>query len=238
MHDKLSVLRKRSQLKGSSIFIQDDLSPQVEQVQSQLRPVAHHLEFKYKDKQITLDDDKIKVNEKLYGLNDLHTLLLNLEEVGTMIYDDSVFFCVELTPLSNLFRCKLMIEGEEYHSVEQFYPEQKCLQHSKREQALKIMEVNNPREAMVLGKVVKEDNEWCRSSDKALLLKALKEKHDQTPQFRSSLSQHKIKKFAEVTMHSLYGVRCNMNQCRKGVRSAKSGENIMGQLLERIASQM
>lgn len=239
LQDKLTVMGKRAGLKGTKTFIQDDIPHLMEQTQSQLRPIVQFLRSEHPGKQVGILDDKIRFDGKLYSHDKLHLLPINLSGVGLKISDDHVYFAGEHTPLSNLYSCELVIDGGKYSSVEQYYQQRKCLSKNHPDIADKVMSVNNPRESMAIGKAVKVDAEWCRAQGKAILLKALRMKLQQVPAFKDLLKENKGKRFAEATLHPHYGIGHGMGEIRKkGGIVEWSGGNIMGGLLDHIASDL
>ena len=143
--DKLTVLRKRGQLRGTQIYFQDDMSKEIEMCQNKLRPVLNYIRRVKPMAQVSLIEDKLRYNGKVYTTETIKEIPIDTAEIGTDAKEKVVYFAGEFSPLSNLYACNLTIDDKEYSSVEQFYQYQKAMDQKEPELAFKIMESNNAR---------------------------------------------------------------------------------------------
>ena len=88
--DKLSVLKKWSELRNKCIIIHDDLPPEVIAKRAQLIPVLRH--WKNSGEKTTLVHDKLKYKGTLYSMDNIYTIPFDLSGTGTKITDTHVFF--------------------------------------------------------------------------------------------------------------------------------------------------
>lgn len=235
--DKLSVLKKRTMLKGSNIYLQDDISAVVEARQAELRPIVRHIRLLTPDAKVGLIKDKLQYEGKLYSKENLKDITIDLTSVGSSSTDMHTFFSGEYSPLSNLYSCKLKINETEYNSTEQYFQYQKCIAHEKPEIAMKVMSASTSREAMGIGKQVRYSDEWAKTTGIEILEKAIAEKIQCVPEFAKTLRECKDKLFAEATRHPIWGIGIQFSDNRKSNKNNWNGQNLMGQLLDKMAAE-
>lgn len=78
----------------------------------------------------------------------------------TLFYRGVVAFQSALSPLSNLFPCKVRFNGLTYLSTEQAYQHAKCLYHGLPQVARDIRHEPDPHVIMAIGTAIEEDDEW------------------------------------------------------------------------------
>ena len=171
--DKLAVLKKRTSLKGTNIFIEDDLLPEVAARRAALYPVVKHIRTNNPDAKISLIQDKLSYEGKTYTVENVNELPFDKSAIGTEVSGDQVYFSGEYTPISNLYPCDLMIDDKLYHSIEHFFQFQKCLEHKKLEIAMKTLAAKTAMDALGIGKKENASEKWNLDGGQALMQKAL-----------------------------------------------------------------
>ena len=112
--DKLRVMKSRKLLRGSNIYINDDVTPEIARKQDDLFPVVSYLKSKDNKSKATVVNGSIKVHGKLYKREPLSDLDINLSEVGLNCSNTHVAFAGGYCPLSNLYSCEITIHGSHY----------------------------------------------------------------------------------------------------------------------------
>jgi len=235
--DKMKTFLSRGQLRGTNIYLQDDLAPDVEKRQQELRPVLNHIRKTNPNAKAVLVDDKLRFEGRLYTRETVKDIPMDMTAVGTSMNDSHVFFSGEYSPLSNLYPCSLIIDDREYKSVEQYYQYHKCMQNGKPEIAKEILQSSSPRNAMYLGKQVKVSDDWCKSKGCELFKTALSVKAKNVKEFSALLLSNKEKMFAEATRHPIWGIGLPFSDKEKEKVAKWSGLNIMGHLIKEIIEQ-
>ena len=147
--DKIQMYKNAKHLKGSTVFLKDDVTRETAQKQEEVKPYL--MEAKKEDRSARFVYDKIKFKGKLYGVDDKQERTRHLHNPGCRIRNGITCFTGELCPLSNLYAVQIMVDNEKYKSVEHFYQSAKCAAHGKEELAVKIKTARSGREAMNMG---------------------------------------------------------------------------------------
>ena len=234
--DKLEVMKNRKLLKGTNIYINDDISPDVAEKQAELMPILRYVKHIDKKARVNLVQDTIKYKNQTYDKTSLSDMPLALSKVGTNVTDTHVMFAGEYSTCSNLHPCNLTIDGKRYNSSEQFFQNQKCLDLNNQEVADKVMLARSPREAMNIGKSIKTTDKWCETTGVAIMEKALTAKYEQVPTFTKCLQEHKGKQFVEGTRNPIWGIGHPFSY--QEVPAAKDwlGKNLLGNILTKLSA--
>ena len=153
------------------IKIKDDVSKAVEMRQAALRPalvVARKI-----DKKTRFVQDKILHRGQLYGINNIHEMPCDISTAYCKQADGKTIFAGELTALSNLHPCTVVIDGVKYKSTEHYFQYMKCKEQGQHQLASDILKVENPREAMIMGKAVHTDMTWIDTRGVEIMKKAV-----------------------------------------------------------------
>ena len=80
-------------------------------------------------KKCRLEDDKVVINGRKYGTDNLHQLPTEIDmfEITSKTSTDCVGFFGALNPLSNFYESKFTVEGIDYISSEQYIQAQKAV---------------------------------------------------------------------------------------------------------------
>ncbi len=232
--DKVTVMKNRRLLKGSNIFINDDVAPETSAQQDELLPVMKYL--RQKKVKANMVNGKVKYNGKLYGKTDIVSMPITLSEVGVNLTNKAVAFAGQFSPLSNLYPCTITIKDTQYSSSEQFYQQQKCLCLNQPDTAQLAMLATTPREAMSIGKAIKPSSEWVHDTGMDIMNTVIKAKLQQVDQFRNTINLNKGKQFIEFTRHNLWGIGHPFSYTDIPESKHWKGENLMGNLLTELAN--
>ena len=127
-------------------YVDPEYVPEIERKRRILLPILKATkQFKDYKKKFRLEDDKVVINGRKYGMDNLHQLPSEIDvfEITSKSDTDCVGFFGALNPLSNFYESKFTVEGIEYISSEQYIHAQKALLFKDEASYNKIMGATN-----------------------------------------------------------------------------------------------
>ena len=166
--------------------MKDDIPAELECKQTALRPIVNHL--KPQDPAASIvNGDQIRFKGKNYNLKTITNIPADLSTIGIKENEKHVVFSGETCPLSNLYQCEITVDNVVYPSAEHFYQSEKCKSQGRSEVALKVLEAQTSREAMLAGKSVSVSDNWYDEKGAAIMTKVIRLKVDQIEKCRDLL---------------------------------------------------
>jgi len=231
--DKLAVLRNRSHLRGTRVFLKDDIPIEDEIKLDILRPTVKHL--KSQDRTTTIvHGDQIRFRNKNYSVKNIANIPADLTKLGSKENDNVFAFSGETNPLSNLFHCNITVEGTVYPSAEHYYQSEKCKSLGKADIAEKVLNAELSRGAMLLGKSVNPPNEWYGEKGANIMKKVIAAKVNQVAKCKELLIAKRGKSFAEATRHRIWGTGVPIYSNETLNKDKWSGKNLLGSIYDDI----
>ena len=172
--DKIAVMTNCKHLKGTNIYINNDLPIEFETRRTVLRRVLKHV--KQADKEAKLVNDQIKFKGTLYSIDNLSKMPVNLDGLDMKENDTHVLFSGELTPLSNFYKCQIKLNDVVHSSTEHLFQYERSIMLDRRDVAVKVIAAPTPFEAMKAGREVNIPKDWDISTGKQLMTDILKAK--------------------------------------------------------------
>ena len=245
--DREAVWRKKSNLKNKPYFIEEDFPEEIREIRKQLIPAMYHA--RSLDKRANLSFDKLIVDDSVFTLERLQQLpsthYLNLEKIATpKIGNNITAFFTSASPLSNHCPSKMVIDGVEYHSNEQFYLAQQARFFRDYLTMKKIMDAPSARECKYLNGNTKSANDLSKWFDNNVALDTMKrgltEKFKQNRELQEFLLSTGDSKLAEANINDTYwAVGLALKQKDQLADQSKwKGKNILGKLLEEIREEL
>ena len=172
-------------------YMDREYVPEIERKRRILLPIlkAAKQSKDYK-KKCRLEDDKVVINGRKYGTENLHQLPSELDmfEITSKSDTDCVGFFGALNPLSNFDESKLTVEGIEYISSEQYIQAQKALLFKDEASYNKIMGATNSLDCKNAAQsVCNFDRSTWETSAGLLCKEGLKVKFNQNPYLLDTL---------------------------------------------------
>jgi hypothetical protein len=158
------VCIKRSyKLRGHRIFVNQHYSPRIERNRKRLYPIlkkARQME-EYKDA-ISLEDDKIILNGKEIGVDDLDSLPddIHPRDICTERRGGVTFFFRTDSPLSNHHMCQIELWGKKFNCVEQAYFFQKATICNDDWAKGRVMAAKHPGVQKGIGEKIVDNHDW------------------------------------------------------------------------------
>lgn len=179
--------------------------------------------------------DDIVLDGKRYKFEELKTLPIGLHFLNsrTIFNDGVVAYQSSVSPLSNLFPCKLKYYGCTYTSLEQCYQYQRAIHHNRSQLASLILGTNHPYKAMYHGKsIVWEDRDW-ENKKLTVMEQMIRHKADQVPIFCDPLKFTGSHNLAENSWNYFWGTGCCFLLDQVSIGNFRGG-NHHGRLLQKV----
>lgn len=235
--DKMNIMRNRGKLRGTSIFLKDDETLQVECKQAALRPIVRFLK-QHDPSTAIVKSDSIRFRGNIYPLQKIKDIPIDISPLGLLVNETHTLFAGETCPLSNLYDCKLIADGVSFSSAEQFYQVQKCKAMGKPDIAIKILAAETAREAMVLGKQCATTKAWTASTGKEIMEKIAATKLQQVPEFQAMLKSNVGKILVEATVNPVWGSGVPIYAQDALNVDLWKGENMLGKILQCLTDSL
>ena len=166
-------------------YVDREYVPELERKRRILLPIlkAAKLSNDYK-KKCRLEDDKVVINGRKYGTDNLHQLPSEIDvfEITSKLDTDCVGFFGTLNPLSNFYESKFTVDGIEYISSEQYIQAQKALLFKDEASYNKIMGATNSLDCKNAAQsICNFDRSTWETSAGQLCKEGLKAKFNQNP---------------------------------------------------------
>jgi ribA/ribD-fused uncharacterized protein len=234
--DRNFVWKKKTLLKKSTYFINNDLPKEIESRRIQMLPILRRAKSinDYKEK-VYMIDDKMILDKKRYTIDNLDDLPhdLNPMTTSTQTVGVNTFFFTRYSPFSNHYcGAPFQIGQHTYLCTEQRFFSQKAEYLGDRYRFDMIMAEKDPVKMLDASKKIENltGNDWC-DVEYEVMLRANREKYTQNKQARAALLSTGNTNLAE----------CNGNCKKWGIGFAMSdpdreknalwGGNWMGQIL-------
>ena len=206
--DKESFLSGKRKL-PSGIFTNEELPPHIKKRRDRLLPIYHLAKSlpEYRDK-CRLTGDKLVINGISYRIEDISKLPPDLAafKSSEKSNDTHLVFAGELSPYSNFHPSPFIINGQPFHSSEQWVQYQKALTFGDSYTANQILQSDTALECKQLShNIIGVDNEKWKSVGYELCFNGIREKFLQNPPLLAMLKTTTPKVLAEVTTDRLWG---------------------------------
>ena len=116
MTQKMSVLRKRNQLKGTKIFFNEDLCSQSRKRRGEMMPILR--ELRKTDNRAHMRGDGIFTGGRLY--KNARDMPINTHKAVTKTRNGITVFRGGFSMLSNEHKVNITVEGKEWNTVQQY----------------------------------------------------------------------------------------------------------------------
>ena len=206
--DKEAFLSCKKKL-PSGIYANDELPLHIKRRRDRLMPIYRLAKSipHYRDKS-RLINDKLIINGKSYQIEDIANLPTDLAayKATEKSNDTHIIFSGELSPYSNFHHSPFTINGQQFHSGEQWIQYQKALTFGDSFTANQILQCETPLECKKLGYTINGvDKEKWSNIGYEKCFDGIREKFLQNPPLLSMLKTTTPKILAEATQDRLWG---------------------------------
>ena len=250
--DRETVWQKRFSLKNTKTWISEDFPTEIAQARQQLYPsLREGLRLtKIPDsgiKSVSLRLDKLYVNNRQFGVNDIDKLPLCLQPQKMATKTDSVTNVVAFYTKNSIFsnfnsKFPFKLEGETYNCPEQYFHRSKAIHFNDHETASKIMSTLDPLKQLQLGKTVKnyDHKSWMQKA-RQVLKNANVAKYAQNGEAKKELLATGNATLAESSPNKFWGTGFKLHEKDSTNPTAwtdKNGQNVMGKILMEIRESL
>jgi ribA/ribD-fused uncharacterized protein len=229
--DRNLIWDARRNLKGSDIFISEDLPEVYQRQRNLLKPVL--MAAKSSGKKAIFVANKLLIDGKLYSVEQMQDLPQELNpERGCIIENNNtICFFGRYTPLSNFHMCNFSLNGRTYNCIEQFLQTRKAEILGHEVAAQKILSAVDPIDQKQLARTIKDtQGEWKKVA-KREVKQALTAKFAQNPELLQYLLNTGNKRLAEASSDYDWGTGLTLRNSHSLDKNQWQGKNWLGELL-------
>jgi hypothetical protein len=235
--DRTKVWQSKKLLKGTKVFVKEDLPLEIEKESAMLLPIFNAA--KALGHKCNLVRNKLYINSQVYTINNLNTLPVSLQPTSIAIKttDQEIFFWGKESKLSNMYPCVFKDGSTEYNCTEQYYACQKARFFEDKIAENKILQSSDPvsqKRTLVKGFNMKE---WETVAEE-FMLKGIRLKFTGNTELKNYLVGTYPKLLVEASPHdSIWGIGMGMHHPDL-LNKGKWGKNLVGKILMQIRESM
>ena len=188
-----------------------------------------------------MDGPTLVIKGRNYDRTNLHTLPNEINGYSTTskTSNETIGFFGELNPLSNFHPASFMINGQKYHSSEQFIQHQKCILFNDQESGARILSAVTPLDCKLISKEVKNyDHERWKQNVKASCTPGLLAKFEQNPILGNLLRSTGNKTLAECCKDKDWGTGIPLYAQNALDASQWQSQGWLGEILESVRTTL
>ena len=225
------------------IYVDREYIPEIERKRRILLPMLKAAkQCKDYKKKCRLEDDKVVINGRKYGTDNLHQLPKEIDPftITSKADENCIGFFGALNPLSNFYESKFIVAGVEYLSSEQFIQAQKANYFKDEISYNRIMGATNSLDCKNAARsVCNFDRPAWEAVAESLCKEGLKAKFSQNPHLSDILiNKTGNKTLVECANDRLWanGIPLYSDTCLNQQRWISQG--LLGKLLEEVRSEL
>ena len=225
------------------VYVDREYIPEIERKRRVLLPVLKAAkQCKDFKKKCRLEEDKIVINGRKYGTDNLHQLPKEIDpfEITSKSNESCIGFFGALNPLSNFYESKFMVDGVEYLSTEQYIQAQKANYFKDEISYTRVMGAMNSLDCKNAARSVRNfDRPAWEAVAESLCKKGLKAKFDQNPHLSDVLlNKTGNKTLVECANDRLWanGIPLYSDTCLN--QQKWIGQGLLGKLLQEIRLEL
>ena len=228
------LFRNRKKL-PKGVFIENEFSRATEKERRLVRPIlkAARRSEKYKGK-VRMDGPHLVIDGKHYHRQNLHTLPDDLDpvEASSKTNDTILGFFGELHPFSNFHPCKFTLDGQDFHSSEQFI-QMKAAEYFEDDIAKqRILNAEDAQDCKDISKDINNFNrhEWSKVAER-LCEPGITQKFLQNERLLAHLMDTGNKVIVEASHDDVWGTGQHLNSKDALNKLKWTSPGIMGKIL-------
>jgi ribA/ribD-fused uncharacterized protein len=235
--DRNKVWKSKSLLKGTKLFIKEDLPKDIEKETATLLPIYNAA--KAAGYKCGLNRNKLYINGELFDCDTLSRLPDGLKPtaIATKTTEKELFFWGRHTPFSNMYSCKISEEDITYTSAEQMYVTKKARFFGDKNAESKILQSSDPiqqKKTFIRGYNSKE---WETVAEDCMC-KCIRAKFVQNAELRKILIESYPKILVEASPHdAIWGIGIGMYNPSIEDKH-KWGKNLTGKIFMNVRDSL
>ena len=239
--DRQRIWLTKNKLKDSSVKMFEDYPAEIRQNRQTLWPYFQAARNMSAFKSVSLNQDKLFLNNKMYTVKNVHDVpdCLKPENRSVRSSNDTVVFYSKHAVFSNFHSMPVTVEGQKYLCNEQYFQRAKAQMFNDNASADKIMLETDPVKMSNLGKTVKGFNEYVWAKQAPLVLHRVNNcKYEQNKSAKDALIKTGSRVIGEASPNKTYGTGVHINAKNALDQSSWGGDNMMGKILMRIRESL
>ena len=204
------AFNKAGSLRNLGFPVSADLPQEWVERRKKIRPffiqAKQLLEQGKRNWRVKLQDDKLKLDGKLYSVSNLHDLPSDLSPavVSTPMDENSVLFFTKDSPLSNHYLSGFAVDNLSFNCAEQYIMSQKALLFKHQDSFKEIMKERDPKKQKSLGKNINSfDQKLWQQKAETLITPGIRAKFTQNEDLKKVLISTGARKIAEANLFSV-----------------------------------
>lgn len=236
--DREQVWSERIKLKDTNMRISENFPDEIRNRRTTLYP--YMVAAIKLNKKAILQYDKLKVDGKLYTVDTIDALALELgpEDINTKTEKNVTCFFGAASPLSNFHYAKFEYDGVKFNCVEEVLQLKKASFAERPDVIQQMMTASRPSEFKYLGDSIKLDPKQWLPEAKRIVYEACREKFTQNKHCRSILLKSKDTILAEAGPDKTWGTGFKIPEANAFDPEKWVGENLLGKILMKIRKEI
>lgn len=219
------------------VFISENYPKDVAANRKKLLPIFHRARNTVGKKQVSLQNDVLKISNDIYTVNSINRLTGELNPrcfTRKSSYDTIVFggSLSEFECLSNWGKYPVTYKGNTYPTLEHGFMHIKCIENGEMISAQAVMDCSEPYIAKQIGdKINIKKNVWTQKKSEEIMAALVNAKFTSGSDMATELLQTGSKYLAETGRNMIYA--CGLSMTHKDVlkKESHTGKNRLGHLL-------
>lgn len=240
--DRMAVWLNRNKL-PDGVYITEDFPQEIQRRRRKLAPYLSLAKTLPSIKATRMVEDRLIIDGKVFTVDNLGSLPVEFTEkaTATLTKDGVTAFFSAASPLSNHYPCNLEIDGQNYHSVEQFCAAKKA-KHAMNQASLdKILKSKDAKTAYQEAKAIRMSpallEAWRREHSR-FMEQGMVAKFGQNDDLATHLKETKGNLLVEATMDPYWGAGKSIRDPSIFKRDAWKGKNHCGTLLMKVRTTL
>ena len=238
--DKENVMKNKRNLPGG-VYINDEYPVEIKKNRDKLRTVLRLAQGlpQYRDK-CKLSGDRLIINGITYTVEEMNKLPHDLAPYLAVQKENAecIVFHGELSPWSNFHRSLFVVNGQQYHSAEQWIQFQKAMLFGDSNIANQILRSSTPRECKRLSHYIHgvDQAKW-KSEGFDLCLDGIRAKFSQNRDLYAMLKTTEPKVLVEASNDKVWGTDISLRDSQAPNTNKWSGKGWLSNMLTIIRDE-
>jgi len=228
---RMRGLKRRRALKGTQIYLNEDLCKNSRKRKTDLIPIVK--ELRKNDPKTHMRGDAICTGGRVY--RNSRDLPIDTHEVVTRSKDDVTIFRGGYSKLSNGYRVNIRVDGKEWTSVEQYVNFQRAITAGRPDIATRVRATDDPQETTDMTRDLCRDKPQWKERMQTAMEAAMKEK------FKENSCKQALKKagrfIGEITYDKIMGIGM-LKEGQWFNQKEWAGESVVGKTLSKIKREI
>jgi ribA/ribD-fused uncharacterized protein len=238
LRDRQAIWANRRKLKGSNIYIKEDLPYEIEDKIKELTPIMHAA--RQQDMKASISRDVLRINGEKFKVNNLHNLPKSIQpsQISVKTTQTEHFFWGKAAPFSNFnTEYQFRVDGKIFSSGEQFFNYSKAKFFEDQMAMEKILTENDPAKQKKI-RIQGYNKEKWEKVQVDYMKEGVMQRFSQNEKLLESLKNTGDRMICEASLYDrIWGIGKRLTD--DSLRDRGSwGENRLGRILTRVREML